>query len=174
LQKFIVVQPKKSNYILQINFEGVAEAMVPHPIDTHVGKRLRSRRTLLGMSQEKLGEAVGVTFQQIQKYERGLNRIGSSRLYEFARVLSNPVSYFFDGIEEVVGEAEVKSISDDKNRFEYESIANKEVLSLVRAFSGITDQKIRKDIISLVKSLSNAAVEAQGSNQLPLVSDAKR
>src|SRR3954470_24288824 len=67
-----------------------------HPVDVHVGARMRQRRTLLGMSQEKLGTAVGLTFQQIQKYERGANRISSSRLYEFARVLDVPVSYFFD------------------------------------------------------------------------------
>ena len=67
-----------------------------HPVDVHVGARMRQRRTLLGMSQEKLGTAVGLTFQQIQKYERGSNRIGSSRLYEFAKVLDVPVSYFFD------------------------------------------------------------------------------
>src|SRR4030088_71818 len=67
-----------------------------HPVDVHVGARMRQRRTLLGMSQEKLGTAVGLTFQQIQKYERGSNRIGSSRLFEFAKVLDVPVSYFFD------------------------------------------------------------------------------
>src|SRR6478609_5765393 len=67
-----------------------------HPVDVHVGARMRQRRTLPGMSQEKLGTAVGLTFQQIQKYERGANRIGSSRLYEFAKVLDVPVSYFFD------------------------------------------------------------------------------
>jgi transcriptional regulator with XRE-family HTH domain len=67
-----------------------------HPVDVHVGARMRQRRTLLGMSQEKLGNAVGLTFQQIQKYERGSNRIGSSRLFEFAKVLDVPVSYFFD------------------------------------------------------------------------------
>ena len=67
-----------------------------HPVDVHVGTRMRQRRTLLGMSQEKLGKAVGLTFQQIQKYERGANRMGSSRLYEFARVLDVPISYFFD------------------------------------------------------------------------------
>lgn len=132
--------------------------MVPHPVDMHVGKRLRARRTLLGLSQEKLGEAVGVTFQQIQKYERGLNRIGSSRLYEFARVLSNPVSYFFEGMETIASDASAAtSLAEDTNQFEYENLANKEVLTLVRAFSGITDQKIRKDILSLVKSLSNSS-----------------
>ncbi len=139
--------------------------MTPHPVDMHVGKRLRSRRTLLGMSQEKLGEAVGVTFQQIQKYERGLNRIGSSRLYEFARVLSNSVSYFFEGMETVANDSSHPAMAEDSAGFEYENLANKEVLSLVRAFSGITDQKVRKDILSLVKSLSNSASTEAPSEQ---------
>jgi len=73
-----------------------------HPVDIHVGKRLRSRRTLLGMSQEELGKSVGVTFQQIQKYERGLNRIGSSRLYEFACILGVSVTYFFEDLDAAV------------------------------------------------------------------------
>src|SRR5215469_4848440 len=70
----------------------------PNPIDVHVGSRVRLRRTLLGMSQEKLGEAIGLTFQQVQKYERGANRIGASRLYDLGRVLDVPVSFFFDDI----------------------------------------------------------------------------
>src|SRR5215208_5533266 len=68
----------------------------PNPIDVHVGSRVRLRRTLLGMSQEKLGEAIGLTFQQVQKYERGANRIGASRLFDLSRVLDVPVSFFFD------------------------------------------------------------------------------
>lgn len=135
--------------------------MTPHPVDVHVGKRLRSRRTMLGMSQEKLGEAVGVTFQQIQKYERGLNRIGSSRLYEFGRVLSSPIAYFFEDMDDTARAGDIKAFAEDQGGFEYENLANKEVLSLVRAFSGITDQKIRKDILALVRSLSNASVEAK-------------
>ena len=73
---------------------------IPNPVDIHVGSRVRLRRTLLGLSQEKLGEAVGLTFQQIQKYERGANRIGASRLFEFSRILDVPVSFFFDDMAE--------------------------------------------------------------------------
>ena len=73
---------------------------IPNPVDIHVGSRVRLRRTLLGLSQEKLGEAVGLTFQQIQKYERGANRIGASRLFEFSRILDVPVSFFFDDMNE--------------------------------------------------------------------------
>ncbi len=83
--------------LTRVCLEEVGESMArSHPVDVHVGARMRQRRTLLGMSQEKLGTAVGLTFQQIQKYERGSNRIGSSRLFEFAKVLDVPVSYFFD------------------------------------------------------------------------------
>src|SRR6202167_5852922 len=71
----------------------------PNPVDVHVGARLRLRRTLIGMSQEKLGEAIGLTFQQVQKYERGTNRVGASRLYELSRVLDVPVGFFFDEID---------------------------------------------------------------------------
>ena len=71
----------------------------PNPIDVHVGQRVRQRRTLLGMSQEKLAEAIGLTFQQVQKYERGANRVGSSRLFDLARVLDVPIAYFFEDME---------------------------------------------------------------------------
>src|SRR5260221_7115236 len=77
----------------------------PNPIDIHVGSRVRLRRTLLGMSQEKLGEAIGLTFQQVQKYERGANRVGASRLYDLSRVLDVPVSYFFEEIKAETVEA---------------------------------------------------------------------
>src|ERR1700752_933156 len=77
----------------------------PNPIDVHVGSRVRLRRTLLGMSQEKLGEAIGLTFQQVQKYERGANRVGASRLYDLSRVLDVPVSFFFDDISTEVAAA---------------------------------------------------------------------
>ena len=78
-------------------------ATKPNPIDIHVGKRLRLRRTLLGMSQERLGELLGLTFQQVQKYERGVNRIGSSRLFELGQILDVPIAFFFDDLPEAVG-----------------------------------------------------------------------
>ena len=134
----------------------------PRPVDIHVGARLRQRRTLLGMSQEKLGEAVALTFQQIQKYERGANRIGASRLYQLAQVLDVSVSYFF---EEMPGEVQ-------KTRGDYASKANssvlenvqvsdpmarRETLELVRAYYRIEDPKVRKRMFELTKSIANAA-----------------
>ena len=129
--------------------------MAQHPVDVHVGRRLRSRRTMLGMSQENLGDAVGVTFQQIQKYERGLNRIGSSRLYEFSRALNVPVAFFFEEFhDETTGNA--SEVNEGHNPFEYEKLANKEVLSLVRAYCGIGNQVVRKKLLALARSLSSA------------------
>lgn len=125
----------------------------PHPVDIHVGRRLRSRRTILGMSQEEIGEAVGVTFQQIQKYERGLNRIGSSRLYEFSCILGVSVSYFFEDYHPVLpsGATEGASLSlhEEDSSFEYEKLNNKEILSLVRAYYSIPDLQIRKKDFSV-------------------------
>ena len=128
----------------------------PHPIDVHVGSRLRLRRTLLGMSQEKLGEAIGLTFQQVQKYERGANRIGSSRLYELSRILDVPVSFFFDDAplhSEVDGLAEAAASAD----FEQDPMARRETLELVRAYYRIADPLVRRRVFELTKAISNAA-----------------
>lgn len=135
--------------------------MAPHPVDVHVGKRLRSRRTILGMSQEELGEAVGVTFQQVQKYERGLNRIGSSRLYEFACILGVSVSHFFEDFDEERRNEGAFGFAEDSISFEYERMNNKEVLTLVRAYYGISDRQVRKKILSLIKSISSCGDELE-------------
>ena len=130
--------------------------MEAHPIDIHVGKKVRSRRTILGRSQEEIGSAVGITFQQIQKYERGLNRIGSSRLYEFSRLLGVSVGYFFEDVESNGEPANSSALAEGAFQFEHEIIDNKEVLSLVRAYYGINSPTIRKKMLSLIKSLSDA------------------
>lgn len=85
----------------------------PNPVDIHVGSRVRLRRTLLGMSQEMLGDAIGLTFQQIQKYERGTNRISASRLYDLSRALDVPVSFFFDGCDD--GASSISAVSADRD-----------------------------------------------------------
>jgi transcriptional regulator with XRE-family HTH domain len=117
-----------------------------HPVDQHVGSRLKSRRVMIGMSQDELGRSVGVTFQQIQKYEKGLNRIGCSRLHEISQVLKTSISYFFDDIDNSLEETPPISISIDPT--------NKEVLLLVRAFTNIKNPTIRKNILNLIKSVS--------------------
>lgn len=132
----------------------------PNPIDRHVGSRVRMRRVLLGMSQEKLGEALGLTFQQIQKYEKGTNRIGASRLQQISRTLNVPPSFFFDGAplpDEQTGENGVTqfAVAEPSNStFVIDFIASAEGLHLNKAFARIQDPKVRKRIIDLVTSLA--------------------
>jgi len=136
-----------------------------HPVDVHVGARMRQRRTLLGMSQEKLGTAVGLTFQQIQKYERGSNRIGSSRLFEFAKVLDVPVSYFVDEMPSnalsgrpMAGRGR-KGFGEAATPFEQEKdpLIKRETLELVRAYYKIPDPHIRRRLFDLAKALAKSS-----------------
>jgi len=133
---------------------------ISSPIDIHVGNRLRARRMLLGISQEKLGEAVELTFQQVQKYERGANRIGASRLYEFSRILDVPVSYFFQDMPKELGTPagayEVGMKYHKTAPPELGTMDRRETLELVRAYYRITDSKRRQAIFDLVTSLSGA------------------
>lgn len=127
---------------------------VPNPVDIHVGSRVRLRRTLLGLSQEKLGEAVGLTFQQIQKYERGANRIGASRLFEFSRILDVPVSFFFDDMSERLRSEPASGMADvPQGPLEPDPLTRRETLELVRAYYRITDPHVRKRLFELTKSL---------------------
>ena len=122
------------------------------PVDSHVGSRLRLRRTLMGMGQEKLGNSVGLTFQQIQKYERGLNRIGSSRLYQFCKVLDVPVSFFFDEMPGDMG-SQPSSASQVQQATYDEDMSRRETLELVRAYYRIDNRNTRKRIYELVKAV---------------------
>lgn len=132
----------------------------PNPIDVHVGSRVRLRRTLLGLSQEKLGEAVGLTFQQIQKYERGANRIGASRLFEFSRILDVPVSFFFDDMSNQHLGIEAHAVGGmaepPQNPLEPDPLTRRETLELVRAYYRIHDPHVRKRLFELTKSLGLA------------------
>ena len=133
-------------------------ALHPNPIDIHVGQRVRLRRTLLGMSQEKLGKAINVTFQQVQKYERGTNRIGSSRLYQLSQVLDIPVSYFFDDLPIEITARKSPGLTDVKvASFEGDPLVKRETLELVRAYYRITDPSVRKRIFELVKAVAKPA-----------------
>ena len=127
----------------------------PNPIDIHVGKRVRLRRTLLGMSQEKLGEALGLTFQQVQKYERGTNRIGSSRLYNLSQILGVPVSFFFDELHPEVAESGAPTGDGKLSRsVEPDQLAKRETLEMVRAYYRIENPQVRKRVFELIKSLA--------------------
>lgn len=127
----------------------------PDPIDVHVGYRVRLRRTLLGMSQEKLGAELGLTFQQIQKYERGANRIGSSRLYKLSKILDVSVSYFFEDMpNEVVLSTGFEEESE--TAFSDENIFTRETIELVRCYYQINNSATRKRVFELVKSVAFA------------------
>ena len=129
----------------------------PEPVDVHVGSRVRLRRTLLGMSQDKLGKALRLTFQQIQKYERGANRIGSSRLYQLSQILDVPVSFFFDDMPaEVTGKA-TGMAEEGKQSFEVGQLSRRETLELVRAYYKIKDPSVRKKLFEMVKALGNSS-----------------
>lgn len=124
--------------------------MASHPTDVLVGNRIRQRRALLGMSQTALGKAVGLTFQQIQKYERGANRASASKLYEFATVLDVPVSFFFESAVEA--EASRKA-GRRKEKIDEDISTKRETLELVRAFYKIRKANVRQEILSLIKAV---------------------
>ena len=135
----------------------------PSPIDVHVGTRIRLRRTLLGMSQERLGEALGLTFQQVQKYERGVNRVGASRLFDLSRVLDVPISFFFDDMPEsltnsfgVPSGRRPATQTQSAEGLGDEPLNRRETLELVRAYYRITDPAIRKRVFELIKSMGPA------------------
>ena len=130
-------------------------------VDAHVGRRVRLRRTLLGMSQTALGQGVGLTFQQIQKYERGSNRIGSGRLYQFAEVLDVPVPFFFDDMTPDVARRP-PSVSDAQVAGgEADRMARRETLELVRAYYRISDPRNRRRAREFVKLISDLAAGAE-------------
>ncbi len=137
----------------------------PSPIDVHVGTRIRLRRTLMGLSQERLGESLGLTFQQVQKYERGVNRVGASRLFDLSRVLDVPISFFFDDMPEPLGTGfatqntvlagrRTVGFADTQDAFAEDAFSRRETLELVRAYYRITDAAVRKRVFDLIKSLT--------------------
>ncbi|WP_395666831.1 helix-turn-helix domain-containing protein [Methylocella sp.] len=140
---------------------------VPNPIDRHVGSRVRMRRVILGMSQEKLGEALGLTFQQVQKYEKGANRIGASRLQQISRTLDVPPSFFFEGapsFEESAPAASTRAV-DDGSTYVADFLSTAEGLHLNMAFARIQDPKIRKRIVDLVCALAGDEAQSDGEGR---------
>lgn len=134
----------------------MAEDKKPHPIDVHVGGRVRLRRTMLGMSQDKLADSLGLTFQQIQKYEKGVNRIGASRVFEISRVLGVPIQFFFDDYDEITGRSYgFAEAGPDDGAAMMELLNTPEGVQLCKHFAAITDPKIRKRVLELVKSLGD-------------------
>ena len=126
----------------------------PNPIDIHVGSRVRLRRTLLGMSQEKLGQALSLTFQQVQKNERGVNRIGSSRLYHLSQILDVPIAFFFDDMPPLVKSAGPGMGESVQHVFEPDPLVRRETLELVRAYYRISNARVRKRLFELTKAMA--------------------
>lgn len=127
----------------------------PNPVDAHVGSRVRLRRMLLGMSQERLGESMGLTFQQVQKYEKGVNRIGASRLFQISKILDVPVQFFFEEAPNLGERGQLRGMAEPESEaFILEFLNSREGLELNRAFVKIGDAKVRKTIVDLVRALS--------------------
>jgi transcriptional regulator with XRE-family HTH domain len=127
----------------------------PNPIDVQVGSRVRLRRNMLGFSQEKLGEAIGLTFQQVQKYERGANRIGASRLHELSRVLDVPVSFFFDDMDPVRAPAIPGGFAEPAaEAFDSDPMRRRETIELVDAYYTINDPAVRRRLFELARTLA--------------------
>jgi transcriptional regulator with XRE-family HTH domain len=131
----------------------------PNQIDRHVGGRVRMRRMMIKMSQEKLGEALGLTFQQVQKYEKGTNRIGASRLQQIAGVLGVPVDFFFSGAPQ--GDTPTEGFAEPAAPGYEADLLTADGLKLLRAFHGIKDQKVRRRIVELAQTLAGADAAAE-------------
>ena len=156
-------RPRAKNEKAPVNGEGTMSTKEnkkkPNPTDIHVGSRIRLRRNMLGMSQEKLGETLGITFQQVQKYEKGTNRVGASRLQAICEVLGVPVSFMF---EDAPGSSTTPAgglAEAGSNAFAIEFCTSAEGLQLNRAFVRIPDPKVRRKVIELVKALAVDAGE---------------
>jgi transcriptional regulator with XRE-family HTH domain len=127
-----------------------------NPVDVPVGTRVRLRRMLLGMSQEKLGEHLGLTFQQIQKYEKGINRIGASRLFDLSKVLAVPVQFFYEELPVSAGDG-ASGFAEQPESYAVEFLTSREGLELNKAFARITDPRVRRSIVELIRSFAGEA-----------------
>jgi transcriptional regulator with XRE-family HTH domain len=140
-----------------------AENEGPHPVDMHVGNKVKTRRIMLGLSQEELAKSIGLTFQQVQKYERGTNRISVSRLIDISKALRTPVDYFLDGCSVMLksasaGKAALRGVSDVRQEpFEADHMTRKDVLELVRAYQRIDTPALKKQLLEMAKAMANSA-----------------
>lgn len=134
----------------------MAKMKSPNPTDKHVGSRVRMRRMMLGMSQEKLGDSLGLTFQQVQKYEKGTNRIGASRLQQISNILQVPVAFFFEGAPNP-GSAVAAEGVPESPAYVSDFLASSDGLALTRSFTRIQDGKLRRRIVDLVEQIAGEA-----------------
>ena len=155
--------------ILKKSCRGRTPTGQPNPIDVHVGNRIRLRRTLLGLSQEKLANLLGLTFQQVQKYERGTNRVGASRLWDIGNVLSVPMNFFYEDMEAEVKEQSprafsapdsvILTFSENKNEIDLDPMKRKETMELVKAYYRIQNRKAAKYLFDLIVTMSKTSVK---------------
>ena len=157
---------KKTN--TQCNIRGRLADGTPNPIDLHVGKRMHLRRTMMGMSQERLASELGITFQQVQKYEKGLNRIGASRLWDVAQVLGVGVEFFYEDLDENSRDKSPRKISShiqlsdgSEEIFDMDAWLRKDVIALVKAYTKIKDPNLAKNVLNLIESM----VEKESENK---------
>ncbi len=135
----------------------VAVKKTPNPVDKHVGSRVRMRRMMLNMSQEKLGDALDLTFQQVQKYEKGTNRIGASRLQQIADILQVAVEFFFEGAPHAGGGSRAEGFADAPSpAYVADFLASSDGLALTKAFMLITDPKLRRRIVDLIEQIATS------------------
>jgi transcriptional regulator with XRE-family HTH domain len=134
----------------------------PNPVDKHVGSRVRMRRLMLEMSQEKLGEALGLTFQQIQKYEKGTNRIGASRIQQISNILQIPVSFLFEGAPG--NSMDVEGFREASPAYVADFLATSEGLALTRAFTRLKDARLRRSIVDLVEQIATREIPDSGES----------
>ncbi len=134
----------------------------PDPIDIHVGGRVRLRRMILGMSQEALGQALGLTFQQVQKYEKGVNRVGASRLFQLSKLLDVPVQYFYDDYDVLAGRPSYSFAEPDMGDEFMKFVNSPEGVQLCKYFSAIEDMHVKKRVLDLVKTIA----ETEGAKKV--------
>ncbi len=125
-----------------------------HPVDVHVGKRVRHRRWMVGMTQQQLGEAVGIKFQQIQKYETGMNRVSASRLWDISKAMDVDVRFFFEGIEEGITDSAPEDMKTESPKMQGDLLADKEALELVRSYYAIPENQ-RRRLFDLARALTD-------------------
>jgi transcriptional regulator with XRE-family HTH domain len=134
----------------------------PNPVDLHVGGRIRMKRKIMGISQEKLADALNLTFQQVQKYERGSNRVSASKLYQIASFLGTPVSYFFEGLHDPTEDRTQRGVAEDgAEQFVHDFLMTHEGLELAATFPKIKRRAVRRRVLDLVRSLAGEEVEAE-------------
>lgn len=129
------------------------ESRTPNPVDLHVGARIRMRRRMQSVSQERLADALGLTFQQVQKYERGANRVSASKLYEIATTLHAPISYFFDGLDDPAGDGARADTAGDEQTV-HAFLMTSEGLDLARGFTRIARGRVRRRLLELIRALA--------------------